>query len=101
MGKNKQLQYMLYGTVCIVLIITILIYSWWLLQKPYTKEDFIVPAPYLVMAAISTDNKVYYADVDVPISPKWIQTNLAQIGDIAGSYGKLYTVGTTGGVRLD
>lgn len=98
MGKNKQLQYMLYGTVCIVLIITVLICFWWLLQKPYTKEDFIVPAPYLVMAAISTDNKVYYADVDVPISPKWIKMELGQTGDIAGSYGKLYVVGDGGGV---
>jgi hypothetical protein len=89
---------MLYGTVCIVLIITILISFWWLLQKPYTKEDFIVPAPYLVMAAIDLSGAVYYADVDVPISPKWIKMNPAQIGDIAGSYGKLYTVGTSGGV---
>jgi len=93
MGKNKQLQYMLYGTVCIVLIIILLMCVWWFLHKPYTKEDFIVPAPYLVMAGITADGKVYYADIDTPVSPKWIETNRISVGDIAGSNGQLYSVG--------
>ena len=63
---------------------------WWFTAKSY-REDFIVPAPYVVMVGITSGGLTYYADIDVPMSPKWIYglgKNLAK--DIAGSYGKLY-----------
>ena len=97
MGKVKYLQYILYGTVCIVSLMIALICIWWFLEKPYTKEDFIVAAPYVVMVGITSTGGVYYADIDVPMSPKWINTGLTGVGDIAGSYGRLYTIPTGGG----
>lgn len=51
--------------------------------------------PYIVMVGLTSDGDVYYADIDVPMNPKWIKS-LSGVQDIAGSYGKLYTV-TTGG----
>ena len=88
---------MLYTTVCIVMLIIVLISLWWFMAKPYTKEDFIVPAPYVVMAGISSTGVVYYADVDVPINPRWVNTGLTAIGDVAGSYGQLYSIPSAGG----
>ena len=97
MGKVKYLQYILYGTVCIVSFLIALICIWWFLEKPYTKEDFIIPAPYVVMAGLTSTGEVYYADIDATISPKWIYTRISgSIGDIAGSYGQIYTVIKTG-----
>ena len=97
MGKVKYLQYILYGTVCIVSFLIALICIWWFLEKPYTKEDFIIPAPYVVMAGLTSKGEVYYADIDATISPKWIYTRISgSIGDIAGSYGQIYTVIKTG-----
>jgi hypothetical protein len=93
---GKTLQYALYATVCIVSFIIVLICFWWF-TSPYTKEDFIVAAPYVVMVGLTSTGTVYYADIDVPMSPKWINTGLTGIGDIAGSYGQLYTVPTGGG----
>ena len=72
-----KLRYMLYGTVCIVMILVILICIWWFTTKAYTKEDFIVPAPYMVMAGLTSSGAVYYADIDVPMSPKWIKSSLS------------------------
>lgn len=94
---RKNLRYMLYATVCIVMLIIVLISLWWSMAKPYTKEDFIVPAPYVVMAGISTGGDVYYADIDVPINPRWVNTGLKAIGNIAGSYGDLYSIPSAGG----
>jgi len=91
-----KLRYMLYGTVCIVMIFVIVICIWWFTTSAYTKEDFIVPAPYMVMAGLTSSGTVYYADIDVPMSPKWIKSTISGIGDIAGSYGILYTVNTGG-----
>ena len=93
-----KLRYMLYGTVCIVMIFVIVICIWWFTTSAYTKEDFIVPAPYMVMAGLTSGGVVYYADIDVPMSPKWVKSSLAGIGDIAGSYGILYTVSSGGGI---
>jgi hypothetical protein len=81
--------------VCIVSLIIALIFFWWFTGKPYTKENFATPMPYIVLVGLTTGGDVYYADIDVPMNPKWIKT-LSGIGDIAGSYGQLYTV-TTGG----
>lgn len=94
---RKTLRYMLYATVCIVMLIIVLISLWLCMAKPYTKEDFIVPAPYVVMAGISSTGAVYYADVDVPINPRWVNTGLTAIGNIAGSYGQLYSIPSAGG----
>lgn len=96
---GKTLQYMLYSTVCIVSLIIVFICFWWFTAKPYTKEDFIVAAPYVVMAGLTSNGAVYYADIDVPMSPKWINTGRSAVGDIAGSYGQLFTIGTGGGVQ--
>jgi hypothetical protein len=90
---GKSLHYILYATVCIVSFIIALILIWWFLEKPPTKEDFIVASPYMVMVGLKSDGTVHYADVDVPMNPKWIASGLTGIGDIAGSYGQLYTVG--------
>ena len=74
-----------------------LIFFVWFTSKPYTMESFATKAPYMVLVGLATDGKVYYADVDVPIQPKWIEAaSLTGIGDIAGSYGILYST-TTGG----
>lgn len=97
MPKASYLQYILYATVCIVSIFVALICMWWFTQKPYTKEDFIVPSPYLVMVGMTSSGGVFYADVDVPMNPKWINTALSGVGDIAGAYGQLYTVPSGGG----
>lgn len=91
-GYEKVLLYISYCTICIVLLIIALIFFWWFTGKPYTKESFIVKAPYMVLVGKTTDGKVYYADVDVPMKPKWIDTGLTGVSDIAGSYGQLYTV---------
>jgi hypothetical protein len=47
------------------------------------------------MAGVTGNGSVYYADVDVPMSPKWIYTGFTDAVDIAGSYGQLYKVNTT------
>ena len=96
---GKTLQYVLYSTVCIVSLIIVFICFWWFTAKPYTKEDFIVAAPYVVMVGLTSTGAVYYADIDVPMSPKWINTGITGVGDIAGSYGQLFTIGTGGGVQ--
>ena len=80
--------------LCIVSLIIALIFFWWFTHRPYTKENFATPMPYIVMVGLTSDGKVYYADMDVPIQPKWIETTLTGINDIAGSYGKLFTVKT-------
>lgn len=76
-----------------------LIFFVWFTSKPYTMENFATKAPYMVLVGLTADGKVYYADVDVPIQPKWIEAaTLTGIGDIAGSYGMLYTTTTAGSV---
>ena len=93
----KTLHYVLYTTVCIVSLIIVFICFWWFTAKPYSKEDFIMPAPYLVMVAVSTNGKFYYADIDVPLNTRFISmgrvrtSNLGQ-GEVAGSYGQLYVI---------
>ena len=94
---KDYLRYMLYSTICIVSVVVALIFFVWFTSKPYTMESFATKAPYMVLVGLTADGKVYYADVDVPIQPKWIEAaTLTGIGDIAGSYGILYTT-TTGG----
>lgn len=45
---------------------------------------------------MTTSGDIYYADIDVPLQPKWIKSALSGIGDIAGSFGQLYTVTAAG-----
>ena len=92
---NKALLYILYATMCIVLFIISLIFLWWFTAKPI--ESFVAPMPFLVFVGITSTGAVHYADVDVPMNPKWISTGLTA-GDIAGTYGKLYTVSNGGSV---
>lgn len=93
---KKSLQYILYYIICITLLIIALIFFWWFTGKPYTKENFVTPAPYMVLVGLTATGDVYYADVDVPMAPKWVKnTGISGVGDIAGSYGTLYTTGTT------
>jgi len=69
---------------------------WWFAAKSY-REDFIVPAPYMVMVGMTSIGDVYYADIDVPMSPKWIYSaNGKTATDIAGSYGKLHILNSSG-----
>jgi hypothetical protein len=84
--------------VCIVSLIIALIFFWWFTHRPYTKENFATPMPYIVMVGLTTGGRIYYADMDVPIQPKWIETSLTGISDMAGSYGQLFTVNTGGSV---
>ena len=92
----KYLQYMLYATVCIVTLLVALLCMWWFMETPYTKEDFLVPAPFMVMVGLATDGRVYYADVDATLAPKWVYTGIGGVvTDIAGSYGILYTLSST------
>jgi len=51
----------------------------------------------LLAGVSSTGGTIYYADVDVPINPKWIQGG-GTANFIAGSYGMLYSVATGGSV---
>jgi hypothetical protein len=83
--------------LCIVSLIIALIFFWWFTGKPYTRENFATPVPYMILVGLSGGD-VYYADIDVPMNPKWIKS-VSGIQDIAGSYGKLYTV-TTGGSQV-
>ena len=97
---RKTLRYMLYTTVCIVSLIIVLTCLWWFTTSPYTKEDFIVPAPYLAMAAIDSVGTLFYADIDVPINPRWVAVDrifgmsTQTIRDIAGSYGQVFAIGS-------
>ena len=93
---KKSLQHMLYATICVVSVIIGLLVLWWVTSKPYTEENFISLMPHIVMIGLTSSGDVYYADIDVPMQPKWIKSSLSNIGDIAGSYGQLYTV-TRGG----
>jgi hypothetical protein len=96
---KDYLRYMLYSTICIVTVMVALIFFVWFTSKPYTMESFATKAPYMVLVGLTADGKVYYADVDVPIQPKWIEVaTLTGIGDIAGSYGMLYSTTTAGSV---
>jgi hypothetical protein len=96
---KDYLRYMLYSTICIVTVMVALIFFVWFTSKPYTMESFATKAPYMVLVGLTADGKVYYADVDVPIQPKWIEVaSLTGIGDIAGSYGMLYSTTTAGSV---
>ena len=99
---KDYLRYTLYSTICIVTVMVALIFFVWFTSKPYTMESFATKAPYMVLVGLATDGndgKVYYADVDVPIQPKWIEAaSLTGIGDIAGSYGILYSTTTAGSV---
>jgi len=106
---GKTLRYMLYATVCIVSLIIVLICLWWATTKYYTKEDFIVPAPYMMMAAINEKGDVFYADMDVPINPRWIRINRINVSgspsegnifNIEGSYGQIYAIPFTGGYNV-
>ena len=100
MPKTAYLHYMLYSTVCIVSILIALIIVWWFSQKPYTKEDFVIPSPYVVMVGLTADGVVYYADIDVPMSPKWLISQVSgTVSDIAGSTGNLYTIRAGGTVE--
>jgi hypothetical protein len=92
---KDYLRYMLYSTICIVTVIVALIFFEWFTSKPYTMESFATQAPYMILVGVTAGGEVYYADVDVPIQPKWIRAaTLTGIGDIAGSYGMLYTITT-------
>ena len=96
---KDYLRYMLYSTICIVTVIVALIFFEWFTSKPYTMESFATQAPYMILVGVTAGGEVYYADVDVPIQPKWIRAaTLTGIGDIAGSYGMLYTTTTAGSV---
>jgi len=96
---KDYLRYMLYSTICIVTVMVALIFFVWFTSKPYTMESFATKSPYMVLVGLTADGKVYYADVDVPIQPKWIEAaTLTGIGDIAGSYGMLYTTTTAGSI---
>lgn len=93
---KKALLYILYSTICIVLFIISLLFFWWFTAKPY--EGFITPMPYIIFVGVTSGGAVYYADIDVPMSPKWIANGITGVGDIAGTYGQLYTVLTGGSV---
>ncbi len=83
--------------LCIVILIIALIAFWWFTTPPI-EEGFATPMPYMVLVGLTAGGAVYYADIDVPMQPKWILTNLTGIQDIAGSYGQLYTVSNGGSV---
>ncbi len=96
---KDYLRYMLYSTICIVTVVVALIFFEWFTSKPYTMESFATQAPYMILVGVTAGGEVYYADVDVPIQPKWARAaTLTGIGDIAGSYGMLYSTTTTGSV---
>ena len=100
-GMGKTLQYILYSTVCIVSLIIGLICIWWFLEKPYTKEDFAVPPPFIVLVGLGQNGTAYYADIDATTHPKWINSGIPDsITDIAGNYGNLYTVTTSSGSQV-
>jgi hypothetical protein len=92
---NKGLLHILYATICIVLFIISLLFFWWFTAKP---EGFITPMPYVIFVGVASDGAVYYADVDVPMSPKWVANGITGVGDIAGTYGQLYTILSGGSV---
>jgi len=94
---KQSLRYILYSMLCIVSLIIALTLLWWFTTPPVT-EEFATPMPYIVFVGLTSSGAVYYADVDVPIQPKWILSSLTGIQDIAGSYGQLYTVSNGGSV---
>jgi hypothetical protein len=93
---NRSLRHVLYATMCVLMLIIALIFFWWFTGKGYTVESFITPSPYMVLVGITSGGELYYADIDVPMQPKWIKSALTGVGDIAGSFGQLYTVTTAG-----
>lgn len=96
-AMDKYLRYILYATGGIVLLIFALTFFWWFTHKPYTAEPFVAPMQYVVMVGITGSGAVYYADIDTPMRPKWVLSTLTGVGDIAGSYGVLYTVPSSSG----
>ncbi|NBO71792.1 hypothetical protein EBV26_15135 [bacterium] len=84
---KEYLRYILYGMVYIVLCFIAVCFLQWF-TKPVVEEGFAESAQNLVFAGIG-GSTVYFADVDVPINPRWIQGG-GGVTFLAGSYGNLY-----------
>ena len=86
---KEYLRYILYGMVYIVLCFFAVHFLQWF-TKPVVEEGFAESMQNLVFAGIgSGGSTVYFADVDVPIHPRWIQGGTG-VTFLAGSYGNLY-----------
>jgi hypothetical protein len=86
---KEYLRYILYGMVYIVICFFAVYFLQWF-TKPVVEEGFAESMQDLVFAGIgSGGSTVYFADVDVPINPRWIQGGTG-VTFLAGSYGNLY-----------
>ena len=69
---------------------------WWFTA---VKEGFETTAPaFLVLVGKTSAGVIYYADVDVPFTPKWQASSLTATGSIGVAYGQLYTITGTSSV---
>ena len=67
-----SMPYILYYIMCMAVLIIAITFFWWFTAIPYTMEPFITPNAYIIMVGLTNTGQVYYADIDVPMSPKWI-----------------------------
>lgn len=89
-GMKQYLRYVLYNTICIVCLVLAVWAIWWFTAL---KEGFETTAPpFLVLVGKTSTGALYYADVDVPFTPKWQASSLTATGSIGVAYGQLYTV---------
>ena len=87
---KQYLRYVLYYTICIVCLVLALWGIWWFTA---IKEGFETTAPaFLVLVGKTSTGGLYYADVDVPFTPKWQASSLTATGSIGVAYGQLYTL---------
>ena len=58
MAPKKSIQYILYGTLCIVSLVIALLVFWWITGKPYTVEDFSTQMPYMVLVGLTGTGEI-------------------------------------------
>lgn len=87
---KQYLRHILYYTICIVFFV----FSIWALRLFIgIKEGFETTGPpFLILVGKTAAGAIYYADVDVPFTPKWQASALTATGSIGVAYGDLYTI---------
>ena len=87
---KQYVRHILYYTVCIVFLVLALMALW---MFTAVKEGFEgTTPPFLVLVGKTSTGAIYYADVDVPFTPKWHLSALTATGSIGVAYGQLYTI---------